>query len=229
MLLVFTVLQEELKEAMQRATLSEYDNSVFMAEDWVELLERVMCWVESCTWLPKSPHKRELRAFLQAGCSYRKAAQKCNVSEQWLYSIVDRASSILEQRFYGVLKALRQRNIKAAEHEFRKATGEFPNLFESVIRNIYQPVQHESVELNSCSDELDFLQSVMVLEDDMVGLDRSRIEHLLYILLEQDSRYQMASQYLSQCIEGSLGITESLNLIARHEASMRPIIGGEED
>ncbi|QSO50157.1 hypothetical protein JZ785_14380 [Alicyclobacillus curvatus] len=228
-MLVFRVLQDELEEAMQRATLSEYDNSVFMAEDWVELLERMVSWVESCTWLPKSPHKRELRAFLQAGCSYRKAAQKCKVSEQWLYSVVDRASSILEQRFYGVLKALRQRNIKAAEHEFRKATGEFPNLFESVIRNIYQPVQHESVELNSCSDELDFLQWVMGLEDDMVGLDRSRIEHLLYILFEGDPRYRVAREYLTQCVEGNWGVDETVELLTKYEASTRPILAEGED
>lgn len=228
-MLIFKLLQNELDEAKQRVAYSDWNSPVCGAEDWVELLERVMSWVESYTWLPKSPHKRELRVFLQTGCSYRKTAQKCNVSEQWLYRVVDRASTILEQRFYGVLKTLRERNIHAVEHEFRKAAREFPNLFESVIRNSYQPVHHESVDLGSCSEELAFLQWVMGLDDDMVGLDRNRIEHLLYILFDGDPRYQVARQYLAQCVQGDWGVDETLDLLAKYEASMRPNIIGEEE
>lgn len=227
-MLVFKLLQNELDEAKQLIEYSDWTAPVCGAEEWVELLERIDFYVRSFAWYPKSPHKRELKVFLQCRCSYQKAAQKCNVSERWLYKVVGRASAVLEQRFAGVLKALRQRNILAVEQEFRMATGEYSTLFESVVRPAFHPAVHEGMDLDSCSEELTLLRWVQDLEDDMVGLDRSRIGHLLYILLEQDPRYQVARQYLSQCMEGSLSVSETLNMIARYEASMRPIIVGEE-
>lgn len=226
--MVFKALQVERDEAKIRVELSDADAGREQARQWFDLMSRMDMYIKSLAWFSKSRCKHELRVFLESGCSYRKAARTCGVSEKWLYKVVWQAALVLERRFDEVLRAIRRGNFHDVEQAFRTATGDFSSLFDCVVRNSYQPGLHGGVGLESCSEELCFLRRVMEMEDDMVGLDRSRMEHLLFILFDQDSRYALVRQYLFQCLEGRWGVDETLERLAEHEASRRPVICDEE-
>ncbi len=223
---VFKILQVELDEAKQRLALSNLNTSVRHAKDWVELLSRVEAYVQSLAWHPKSPYKREIRIFLQNDCSYQKAARQCDVSPQWMYSVVWQAHWILQRRFDEVLRAIRDGNIHAVDQAFRKATEDSASPLEWVIRHHYQPVRHDAVNLESCADELGFLRRLFEVEDTMLGLHRNKVEHLLY-LMRGDHDDRVVRQYLYQCLQGYWGVDETLERLAEHEAARRPILAEE--
>lgn len=221
-MLIFRELQIALVEAQQRLVLIDSDAHVRQHEHWVDLLDRVNAYVKSLTWFPKCRYKREIRAFLMTGCSFEKSARKCGVSAKKLYTAVWQADLVLRHRLDAVIKALRSGNVYEAEQAFKVATEDCPNSLEFVLRHRhYEPIWHDDVEMSACGDELSFLQRLNRIDDDMVSLDRDRMEHLLYLLGYGNA---VIRQYLYQCLEGRWSVADTLDMFAKHEASKNPSI-----
>lgn len=228
-MLIFKELQIELEEAKQQVALANSDSCRVRAEERVELLSRIDSFVNSVVWFPQCHFKRELQTYLHNGCSVQTAAKECGISEKRLNDVVLQAHLVLESRFRGLLNTLRQSNIFAVEQEFKKATEECQTLFEYVARSRYETRFHSEVDLGSCSYELRYLQHLFELEDKMQSLDPNKIEHLLYLLFGETNRDLAISGYLLECLVGDLSVAQTLDAIARHVASKRPVIPSFEE
>jgi hypothetical protein len=211
-MLIVRELQIGLVEAKLRSEFADV-NARVQAEDWVDVLERVNAYLESVVWFPESRYKRELRLFLTSGCSYRKTARKCGVSVKWLHTAVEHGDEVLRRRGWdSVISAVRNGDIRGVERSFVDVTRDCANVFEYVTRHRYKPVCHDEVDLRTCTNELDVLRRALSFEDDMWGLDRDKVEHLLHLL--QDSKLDLwVRQYLFQSLEGHWTSEHALDVL----------------
>lgn len=208
----FRILQMELEEAKQSVELSDWANRDPLAKERLALLERIQAYVESLAWYPKCPYKQELRVYLRSKCSLSRAAQRLGVSEQWLYKLVRQAASELQSRFLGVFQVLQQSNLRVLEREFHKAAGGCLSPLECMTHR-YPPMAHDGVKVAACADELRFLRKLARMEDEMLGLDRQKLEHLLYVL-GSDVVDRWIREYVNQSVYGNWDVDEALARIS---------------
>lgn len=214
----FGILQMELEEAKQSVELSGWVDRDPQAKDRLALLEQIEHYVESFVWCPKNPYKKELSIYLRSKCSLGRAAQRLGVSEQWLYKLVRQAAVELQSRFSGVFQALQQSNLQILEQEFHKTAGEGPSLLDGLAHR-YWPSAHGGVRVASCADELRFLRKLARMDDEVLGLNRKKLEHLLY-LLGSDAADRMIREYVSQSVYGTWEVDEALARLGEYENSI---------
>jgi len=211
----FKVLQMAQEDARQAAELSAWADRDPQAKDLLALLDRIKCYVESLVWCPKNPYKQELRVYLQSRCSLGRAAQRLGVSEKWLYKVVKEAADQLQSRFSGVFAVLPLGNLRLVEREFHKATGDCASPL-ACLTHRYPPTAHEGVKISACEDELRFLRKLARLEDEGLGLDRDKLEHLLYWLGSPGGN-RLIRGYVCQSVYGTLDVGLALARISAYE------------
>jgi hypothetical protein len=225
-LLIFKEVVAEVKEVKERlAILGDDSSTAEQDKQRLDLLLRLVAYINSFVWLKKQSARRKLRDFLRSRYDYRKTAEKYGVTVGSMHMSVSYAANQLKKRIGGAVDLLRSGDIAGAEREFEIVTGCYDDLFLRVVRDHFKPTKDAEVELGTCEKELSFLSAFVSrnIENLIAELDRRKVEHLLHILLKTDDRsYSTIRSQLFRCLEGELEASEALALVEGYEIDSRP-------
>lgn len=213
-MLIFKEIEEEVNEVKDRLAIlgEEVDSS--LDEQKLELLMRMVAYVNSYVWLSHGKTREKLGYFLRNKYDYRETAKKFEVSVKSLHVSVSYAANRLKKRIGGALALLRSGDIAEADREFALGTGALDtNLFISPIHDRFAPVKNAGVDLADCENELGFLARFTQYHFGIVldSLDRQKLEHLLYILSQNDRSYMSERSILYRRLEGELKPSEAID------------------
>lgn len=215
-MLIFKELAEEVSEVQNR--LAVWDEGVDRAQDEkkLDLLLRLIAFTNSYVWLSHGKSREKLAYFLKNGYDYRETAEKFGVSIKSVHASVSYAANRLKERIGVALELLRSGDLVAAEREFALGTGAYnTNLFISAIHDRFVPVKHSGVDLSTCDKELGLLYRFTHHHFGRVldALDQQKLEHLLFVLSQNDRSYVTERSILFRCLEGEYSPDEALALL----------------
>lgn len=205
-------LVEEVKETSERLAALGL-NSEDLDKERIDLLIRMVDYMKSLVWLSRSSSRKKWVDFLSSGYSYRNTAEIHGVTIKSLYDSIGYADKLLKKRIGNAFVLLQSGDISGAEREFAIGTGSCPSaIFVREVEDRFKPVFNAGVDLSNCEKELRFLSRFTRRHFTMVmdSLDRQKLEHLLYILLENDRCYMTERGYFFRCLEGELEPAEAL-------------------
>jgi hypothetical protein len=217
-MLVFKEIEEAVRSVKGNLTTLGGEKDLILEEQRLQLLVRIVVYVNSFDWLSHDKTREKLNSFIQSRYNYRETAEKFGVSVKSLHVSVSYASSRLKKRLGSVLALLEVNEVIAAEREFLIGIGRSnpSDVFVGGIANLFSnPVKNTGVELSTCQRELSFLSYFTIRNIDRVisTLDRAKVCHLLYILLRNDTTYVSERGILISCLEGELKASEAISLL----------------
>jgi hypothetical protein len=213
-MLVFKVIEEEVQEAKDRLAVLGEEVDTAQDEKRLDLLLRIVAYINSFVWLSHGSSRTKLKYFLQNRYDYRQTAEKFGVSVKSLHVSVSYAANRLKKRIGGALEQLQSGDLSAADREFALGTGALnSNLFISAIHDRFAPVKNAGVDLSTCEKELGFLSRFTQHHFGRVldSLDRQKLEHLLFILSQNDRSYMSERSILYRCLEGEMEPSEAID------------------
>lgn len=218
-MLVFREVEDLVLEVRGRLTALGDEANSSLDEAQLQLLQKIVSYVNSMQWLSHEKMREKVRAFLRSRYTYREVAAQFGMSVSQLHKCISYAGNRLRQRIGGTLELLKAGNIVAAEREFAHATGTVdPSaLFvRGTIERFAPPKKDDGVDLSTCERELSFLSyfSSRNIDKLLDTLDERKVRHLLYILLSTDSTYLSKRVTLIRCIvAGELKVSEAIRLL----------------
>ncbi|MGO4498599.1 hypothetical protein AB4114_22220 [Paenibacillus sp. 2RAB27] len=219
-MLLFKDLELEVQVVKDRlGTLGEAGDRQ-LDKQRLDLLLLVVTFVNGMTWLSHEKTIVKVQFFLKNGYDYRLAARHFGVTVKSLHVTISYAATRL-RGYIGAntLEWIRDGRIEEAGRAFSIASGQVQLsdlLVQSVVERI-KPKQDASVDLSHCEFELKFLlqYSSRLLERRLEVADLSCLQHLMYILLSNDSSFDFERGILQRLLMGELNPEGAIRAIKR--------------
>ncbi len=225
-MMIINLVKNEMAETRERIEiLGENSPTVLLDQQKYDLLQSIEAYIKSLVWVQKERDRQILRDFIASQHDYHAVAEKHHLPVGRVYALVHSAAEVLNYRLSGVLEHLQSGNLARAEEEFYQVVGQADKWLLSVHQQ-YRPMAHQGFDISQCEEEIRFLQSLS--QADLMGLGQDKMEHLLYILFNDDNRYLVEKTQLYKCFSGIQGISETVKAIEEYQRSKSPIIRVEE-
>ncbi|WP_312753493.1 hypothetical protein [Rummeliibacillus suwonensis] len=218
-MLIFKKIEDAVRMVKQDVAILGVQTNTDHTAEKLKLLQSIIAYVNSYEWLSHETSRKKLKAFLQSRYNYEMVAAEFNVSVKSLYVTVSYASDRLEKRIgTKTIDLILADDLETAEREFLLGTGKYTptNLFISgMVEALNPPVKDSGVDFSTCERELKFLSSITKKRFNQIvkQLNITKIRHLLYILLQNDSTYLAERSILARCMDGEVDAKEAIRLI----------------
>lgn len=229
-MLLVRELEGEVRELSDRRADLGSDFSEFEQKK-LEFLLRLVDYTKSQLWLSHEGLRRKFIDFLRSGYSYRDTAEKHGVSVKSMHDSMGYADRCLKQRIGSAFKLIRQSDLAGAEREFDIGTGSADSvMFMRDVEAKFKPQEATGVSLEDCRNEIRFLlkYSKRYLDLVLCHLDRTKIQHLLFILSNTTMRYITPRGILFRYFEGELELDEAVALLKDEKLRSVPTFSDED-
>lgn len=229
-MLLVRELEGEVRELSERRADLGTDFSEFEQKK-LDFLLRLVDYTKSQLWLSHEGLRKKFMDFLRSGYSYRDTAEKHGVSVKSLYDSMGYADRCLKQRIGSAFELCGRGDLAGAEREFAIGTGTADSvMFMRDVEVKFKPLEATGVSLEDCRNEIRFLllYSKRYLDLVLCHLDRTKIQHLLFILSNTTMRYITPRGILFRYLDGELELDEAVALLQEEARSSTPTISDKE-
>ncbi|EKN71017.1 hypothetical protein P9E76_21805 [Schinkia azotoformans] len=215
-MIIFRRLEETFRTVKANLDTQLPEEELEIELEKMRLLSKIISYVNSYQWLKHEQMKNKIREFLQSKYSYQAVAKKFGVTLNSLQVSVSYAAKRLEEKQIGVaLDLLLNGDVVAAERAFLLGTGQtVPSTWflDGVLDLCPSAKKKTEVDLRVCERELRFLKLMTNKHiEEMIGtLDRDRMMHLLYILLQNDRSFIAERDILIRYFNDELDVKQAV-------------------
>ena len=164
-----------------------------LEEKKLELLQDIVAYISSLTWLKRQDSKKKIKFFLSHKFSYEDTAREFKTSVKSIQTSVSLANKTLKSVLGdNLLTLIKKGDLDKAYIQFGTVTGKIKlsnYILEGVLARILPPNNNESIILSDCKKELEFLRmfSTINLKEELKQLDSDKLAFLLHVLQCEDN------------------------------------------